>query len=51
MADSGIRMPSSGGGLINYSDEIKGALEIPPMYVLVAIGVVIVVGIYLHLFV
>lgn len=42
MADDKIRMPSSGGGLIRYYDEYKSKIEIPPMYVVVAIVAAIV---------
>lgn len=48
MTDNKIRMPSSGGGLINYYDEFKSKLVFGPKVVMVAIAIVIVVGYYLY---
>ncbi len=39
MADNTIRMPSSGGGLMRYYDEEGSRIQIPPTYVIIAIGV------------
>ena len=40
MASDKIQMPSSGGGLLRYSDEFKSKIEISPVAVVVAIIVV-----------
>ncbi len=48
MADTRIRMPSSGGGLIRYFDEYKSKIQIPPTAVVVAIAIVIILGIFLN---
>jgi preprotein translocase subunit Sec61beta len=48
MADNKIRMPSSGGGLINYYDEFKSKLTFSPKVVLIIIIVVIIAGYYLY---
>jgi len=45
---SEIQMPSSGGGLVRYSDEAKSKLMIPPMAIAIAIGVVALIGILLY---
>ncbi|MFA4887613.1 MAG: hypothetical protein WC595_05340 [Candidatus Nanoarchaeia archaeon] len=50
MADNKIQMPSSGGGFVRYSDEIKSKLMIPPLYVIILIAVVILVEIYFYKF-
>lgn len=42
MADSTIRMPSSGGGLMRYYDEEGSRIQIPPTFVIGAIAVVLV---------
>ena len=49
MADK-IQMPSSGGGLVQYFEETKSKLEIPPMAVIIAIAVGILVELYLYKF-
>ena len=39
MADNTIRMPSSSGGITRYYDEEGSKIQIPPMYVVIAIAV------------
>ncbi len=48
MADNKIQMPSSGGGLVRYFDDFKGKFEIPPMYIMAVIVLVILVELYLY---
>lgn len=48
--DNRIRMPASTGGLIRYYDEYKSKLEFKPIYVVIAIVVVIVAGLILNNF-
>ena len=50
MADNKIQMPSSGGGLVRYSEEAPTAFHIPPLAVLIAIVVVIIVELYFYKF-
>lgn len=42
MADT-IRLPSSSGGLTRYYDEEGSKIQIPPTYVIIAIGVVLAI--------
>jgi len=48
MSDNKIRLPSSGGGLINYYDEYKSKLTFSPKVVLIAMIIILVVGYYLY---
>lgn len=48
MADNNVRLPSSGGGLVSYSDETKSKLIIPPIAVAIAVGIVALLGILLY---
>ncbi len=50
MAENKINIPSSGGGIIRYTDETKTKVMITPEQVLVIIGVIILIEIVLHLF-
>jgi len=50
MADNKINLPSSGGGLMSYSDEVKSKLYIKPMHVIVLIVIVALVELYLYKF-
>ncbi len=43
-----IQMPQSGGGLIRYSDDYKGKIQVGPMAVITMILVVIFVELLLH---
>lgn len=47
MADTRIRMPSSGGGLIRYFDEYKSKIQISPILVVIAVAVVAIIGLFL----
>ena len=47
MADK-IRLPSSGGGLVNYSDEYKTKFSFSPVWIVVFIVVVIAMEYVLH---
>ncbi len=48
MAQDKISMPSSGGGLVRYFEDYKSRLEIPPLYIIIIIAVVIVLEIFLY---
>jgi len=48
MASDKIQMPSSGGGLLRYSDEVKSKIEISPISVVAAIVVVAIALLLLH---
>ncbi|MBS3151779.1 preprotein translocase subunit Sec61beta [Candidatus Woesearchaeota archaeon] len=50
MADQKIQMPSSGGGLVRYFDDIKTKFEIKPIYVIALIILVVIVELYLYKF-
>lgn len=43
-----VQMPSSGGGLVRYFEEVKTKLPIKPHYVVAAIVVVVVLEVVLH---
>jgi preprotein translocase subunit Sec61beta len=47
--DSRIRLPSSGAGITNYSDEYKSRFMISPVGVIVFVAVIVVFSIVLHL--
>ena len=46
--DNKIRMPSSMGGLVNYSDEYTSKFMLKPEHVLILIGVITLVILLLH---
>ncbi len=46
-SDSKVQMPSSGGGLVRYFENVKTKLPVKPEYVIVAIVVVVVLEILL----
>ena len=48
MANDKISMPSSGGGILRYFEDYKSRVEIPPIYVVVIIAVIIVLEIVLY---
>ena len=48
MADNKVQMPSSGGGLVRYFEEVKTKFPIKPSYVVVAIVVVFFLEILLN---
>jgi preprotein translocase subunit Sec61beta len=50
MSDNKIRLPSSGGGLVNYGDSYKSKLMFPPYMVVVFIVFIVIVEILLHKF-
>mgnify|MGYP001574581296 CR=1 FL=1 len=43
-----ITLPSSGGGLMRYSDETTSRLKVSPITVMVVIGIIIVVAILIN---
>ncbi len=49
MAKNQIALPAAGGGLMRYSDEFKSKMQIKPMYVVIAIVIVIAIEIFLRL--
>ncbi len=50
MAENKISLPSSGGGLLRYSEEAKSKFMIAPIHVVITIGAVILIGLYLYKF-
>ncbi|MBI4153935.1 preprotein translocase subunit Sec61beta [Candidatus Woesearchaeota archaeon] len=50
MASDKINIPSSGGGIVRYFDEYKSRFQVKPEYVLLAVGVVILLVVFLHKF-
>lgn len=49
MANQGLSMPSSGGGLMRYNDEYKSRFNIKPSHVILFIIVVIAFTIILKI--
>ena len=47
--DNRISLPSSGGGLMRYSEESNSRIKIAPMTVMVIIGIIIVVAILINI--
>jgi preprotein translocase subunit Sec61beta len=47
MADE-LRIPSSGGGIVRYSDEDSSKVKIKPIHVVAALIVVIVLELFLR---
>lgn len=48
MADNTIRLPSSSGGITRYFDEEGSKVQIPPMYIMIAVAVVLVLVFILY---
>ncbi len=48
MSDNKINLPSSGGGLVRYAEEGKSKVMFSPWVVVVAMGVVTLLGILLY---
>lgn len=48
MADNKISLPSSGGGLLNYSQDYKSKIQIKPMYIIILIVLFTVIELYLY---
>lgn len=48
MADNKIRLPSSGGGLVNYYDDAKSKIEFKPHYIVAFVIGIIILEILLH---
>ena len=46
--DNKVNMPTSGGGLMRYSDESKSKLQFKPEHVIILIVIVIVIQLLLH---
>ncbi len=47
-SDAKVQMPSSGGGLVRYFEDVKTKFPIKPEYVIIAIVVIIALEIILH---
>lgn len=47
--DNRITLPSSGGGLMRYSDETSSRVKVSPVTVMVIIGIIIVVAILINM--
>lgn len=50
MADNKIGLPSSGGGIIRYSEDYKSKFVITPKIIIAAIIIVALIEIYLYKF-
>lgn len=50
MADNKINLPSSGGGIVRYFEDVKSKLEIKPMVLLIIIIAVVLIELYLYKF-
>ncbi|MBI1972676.1 preprotein translocase subunit Sec61beta [Candidatus Woesearchaeota archaeon] len=48
MADNRITLPTSGGGLMRYSEESSSKLKVSPVTVMVIIGIIIVLAILIN---
>ena len=48
MANNNVRLPSSGGGLVQYFEDYKSKLEISPKLVVAIIVVIAVIEIFLY---
>ena len=48
MADNKVKMPSSGGGLVTYYDDVKSKIHISPITLVVFIVIVIIVEVLLY---
>lgn len=48
MADNKMRLPSSGGGLLHYSESVKSKIHLTPKIVVALIIVITVVEILLY---
>jgi len=46
-----ISLPSSGGGIMRYSEELKSKIEIKPMVIIVAIIIIAILELYLYKFI
>ncbi len=51
MADDGVKIPLSTGGLLRYYDEYKSNIVIKPQYVVLLIVLIVILGLALKLFV
>lgn len=47
-SDSKVQMPTSGGGLVRYFEDVKTKIPIKPEYVIIAIVVVVILEIVLN---
>ena len=50
MANTGLSMPSSGGGLMRYNEEYKSSLMLKPSHVILFIILVIAVTVVFKIF-
>ncbi len=50
MARKKLTMPSSSGGLVRYYDEDTDAIRIDPKWVVGAIGFLVILEVFLHLY-
>lgn len=46
--DNRIHLPSSGGGLVRYSEEVGAKIKVQPYIIIAIIVVVIILGIVLY---
>jgi len=50
MADNKISLPSSGGGLVRYSDEAKSNFMMKPQHIILIIALVVIFELLLHIY-
>ncbi|HME87347.1 MAG TPA: preprotein translocase subunit Sec61beta [Candidatus Nanoarchaeia archaeon] len=50
MANNNIQLPSSGGGIMRYNDEVKSKIMLKPQHVMVLIAVVLILELILHIY-
>ena len=50
MANQGLQMPSSGGGLMRYNDEYNSRFKLKPAHVIIFIIAVIAFTVFLKIF-
>ncbi|MDD5331613.1 MAG: preprotein translocase subunit Sec61beta [Candidatus Nanoarchaeia archaeon] len=48
MSQDKIQMPSSGGGIVRYSDEVRSKFEMKPQIVVAILVIVIILGLVLR---
>ena len=48
--DNKINLPSSGGGIMRYSDEYKSKFMLKPQHVMVMIAIILILELVLHLY-
>ena len=50
MANDRIRLPSSMGGLVSYTNEYESKIQFKPAYVIVFCIIVVLIAVFLHVY-